>query len=90
MNTLSNNFMLRPFCLVIAAAFCVIGCSSPEQETTTPQQNKAEVVDMKIKPKDTGLDKKTDEPSDSTSPGSGTSNETNESSSGLSLTPPKS
>lgn len=97
MKTLSNHFMLRPFCLVIAAAFCLAGCSSPDPETSTPQQNDAGVVDMEISStQGAGSDKKIEEPSatpdssgDSSTEG-GSSTENTESSSDLLLTPPKS
>ena len=85
--------MLRMFCLVVAVAFCLAGCSSPEPETPTSKQNDGGVVDMDIKSADsteaTGLDNKTEEPSATPSSGSGASKEP-ESSSGLSLNPPKS
>ena len=94
MKTTLHNLMLRPFCLVVAAAFCVAGCGSPEPETPTPKQNDTEVVDMNIKSsdstEDTGSDNKTEEPSASPSSGSESSEEAAESSSGLSLNPPKS
>ena len=95
METLSN-ITLRPFCLVVAAAFCLAGCSSPEQETSTPQQkNEGGVVDMEIKSDDaaegTGSEKKPEETSAAPSSGSGSSTDKTEgTSSGLSLTPPKS
>ena len=90
MKTLSNNFMSRPFCLVVAAAFCLAGCSSPEQETSTPQQNEdVGVVEMEIKTEAAGSDTQTDD--SSTAPDSGSSSKSEGSSnSGLSLTPPKS
>ena len=97
MKTLSNNFMSRPFCLVVAAAFCLAGCSSPEQETSTPQQNDdVGVVEMEIKTEAAGSDTETagsDTQTDdsSTAPDSGSSSKSEGSSnSGLSLTPPKS
>jgi len=83
--------MLRPFCLVIAAAFCLAGCSSSESETTTPPQNDAEVVEMEIpSTQDTDSDKKIEEPSATPDSSDGSSTENTESSSGLSLNPPKS
>ena len=91
MKTLSNHFMLRPFCLVIAAAFCLAGCSSPDPETSTPQQNDAGVVDMEISStQGAGSDKKIEEPSATPDKGSSSSTENTESNSGLSLNPPKS
>ena len=91
MKTLSNDFMLRPFCLVIAAAFCLAGCSSPESETTTPPQNDTGVVEMEIpSTEDADSDQKTEEPPAASDSGSSSSTENTESSSGLSLNPPKS
>lgn len=87
MKTLSTNFISRSFCLLIASAFCLAGCSSPEPETSTPQKKEGGVVEMKIQTSD---DESATEDKEEATKGSATEETVEPKSSGLSLTPPKS
>ena len=97
MKTVSNEFVLHPFCILVTAAFCFVGCSASEQETT-PKQNESSVVEMEIQTTDdtpavekstieTDSERSKEQPS--TVPNSGGISSA-ESSPGLSLTAPKS